>query len=143
MNTFVKSGSKANQTYFFMTREQNPDSLALSVLVPVRNEGINIKIMLKVLNGVIEVPHEILFVYDHPKDNSIEVANKLKNQFPNTRLIHNQFGAGVVNALKAGVNNAKGQYILVFAADEVGPVLAIDDMLLIAIQATTWVRLSS
>ena len=101
-----------------MTREQNPDSLALSVLVPVRNEGINIKIMLKVLNGVIEVPHEILFVYDHPKDNSIEVANKLKNQFPNTRLIHNQFGAGVVNALKEGVNAAKGQYILVFAADE-------------------------
>tara|TARA_B100000686_G_scaffold197784_2_gene204639 strand:+ start:3348 stop:4136 length:789 start_codon:yes stop_codon:yes gene_type:complete len=112
-----------------MTRKQNPDSLALSVLVPVRNEGINIKIMLKVLNGVIEVPHEILFVYDHPKDNSIEVVNKLKNQFPNTRLIHNQFGAGVVNALKEGVNAAKGQYILVFAADEVGPVLAIDDML--------------
>jgi dolichol-phosphate mannosyltransferase len=112
-----------------MTPEQNPDSLALTLLIPVRNEGVNIKIMLKVLNGVIEVPHEVLFVYDHPEDNSIEIVNNLKDQFPNTRLIHNQSGMGVVNALRAGVNAAKGEYILVFAADEVGPVLAIDDML--------------
>ena len=86
MNTFVKSDSKANKTYYFMTPEQNPNALVLSVLVPVRNEGVNIKIMLKVLKGVIEVPHEILFIYDHPKDNSIEVGNKLKNQFPNNFL---------------------------------------------------------
>ncbi|MEK9628612.1 MAG: glycosyltransferase [Nitrospinota bacterium] len=112
-----------------MTQEQIPDSLVLTVLVPVRNEGVNIKIMLKVLSGVIEVPHEVLFVYDHPEDDSIEVANSLKDQFPNTRLIHNKSGVGVVNALKAGVNAAKGDYILIFAADEVGPVLAIDDML--------------
>ena len=112
-----------------MATEQNPDSLILTVLVPVRNEGVNIKIMLKVLSGVIEVPHEVLFVYDHPKDSSIEVANQLKDQFPNTRLVHNQLGVGVVNALKEGVNASKGEYILVFAADEVGPVIAIDDML--------------
>jgi dolichol-phosphate mannosyltransferase len=129
MNTLTKSGSKSTQTICFMTPEQNPDSLALTLLIPVRNEGVNIKIMLKVLNGVIEVPHEVLFVYDHPEDNSIEIVNNLKDQFPNTRLIHNQSGMGVVNALRAGVNAAKGEYILVFAADEVGPVLAIDDML--------------
>ena len=129
MNTFLKSTSKATQTYSFMTPEKNPDSLVLTVLVPVRNEGVNIKIMMKVLNGVIDVPHEVLFVYDHPDDNSIEVANKLKNQFSNIHLIHNQLGVGPVNALKAGVNSAKGEYILIFAADEVGPVLAIENML--------------
>lgn len=129
MNTLAKSGSRSTQTLHHMTQEQIPDSLVLTVLVPVRNEGVNIKIMLKVLSGVIEVPHEVLFVYDHPEDDSIEVANSLKDQFPNTRLIHNKSGVGVVNALKAGVNAAKGDYILIFAADEVGPVLAIDDML--------------
>lgn len=129
MNTLAKSGSKTTQTFHFMTPVQNPDTLVLTVLIPVRNEGVNIKIMLKVLNGVIEVPHEVLFVYDHPEDDSIEVANSLKDQFPNTRLIHNQSGVGVVNALREGVNAAKGEYILIFAADEVGPVLAIDDML--------------
>jgi dolichol-phosphate mannosyltransferase len=129
MNTHAKSVSNSTQTFHLMTPEQKPDSLVLTVLVPVRNEGVNIKIMLKVLKGVIEVPHEVLFVYDHPEDDSIEVANNLKDQFPNTRLIHNQSGVGVVNALRAGVNAAKGDYILVFAADEVGPVIAIDDML--------------
>jgi dolichol-phosphate mannosyltransferase len=129
MNTLAKLGSKSTQTLCFMTPEHNPDSLVLTVLVPVRNEGINIKIMLKVLTGVVEVPHEVLFIYDHPEDDSIEVANNLKDKFPNTRLIHNQSGTGIVNALKAGVNAAKGEYVLIFAADEVGPVLAIDDML--------------
>jgi len=129
METLAKSGSRSPQTFSFMTPEKKPDSLVLTVLVPVRNEGANIKIMLKVLNGVIEVPHEVLFVYDHPEDDSIEVANNLQEQFPNTRPIHNQLGAGVVNALRAGVNAAKGEYILIFAADEVGPVIAIDDML--------------
>ena len=129
MSTFAKSGSKSTQIFHFMTPEQNSDSLVLTVLVPVRNEGVNIKIMLKVLNGVIEVPHEVLFVYDHPEDDSIEVANSLKDQFPNTRLIHNQSGPGIINALRVGVNDSKGEYVLIFAADEVGPVLAIDDML--------------
>jgi dolichol-phosphate mannosyltransferase len=127
MNKLAKS--KSTQKFGIMTPEQTPDSLVLTVLVPVRNEGTNIKILLKVLNGVIEAPHEILFVYDHPKDDSIEVVNNLKQQFPNTRPIHNQLGAGVVNALRAGVNAAKGEYVLIFAADEVGPILAIDNML--------------
>jgi len=112
-----------------MTQEQNSTPIKLTVLIPVRNEGINIKIMLKVLSGVIEVPHEVLFVHDHPDDDSIEVVNSLKKRFPNTRLIHNQSGVGVVNALKAGVSASYGEYILIFAADEVGPVIAIDDML--------------
>ncbi|NVL73244.1 glycosyltransferase, partial [Escherichia coli] len=36
---------------------------------------------------------------------------------------------GVINAIRAGVAAAKSDVILSFAADEVGPVLAIDDML--------------
>jgi dolichol-phosphate mannosyltransferase len=129
MNTLAKSGSKLGKKSHFIIPEKKTDSMVLTVLVPVQNEGVNIKIMLKVLDGVIEVPHEVLCVYDHPEDDSIEVAKNLKGKFPNTRFIHNRLGVGVVNALKAGVNAAKGDYILVFAADEVGPVLAINDML--------------
>lgn len=112
-----------------MTNGHPPTPLKLSVLIPVRNEGINIKIMLKILHAIIEVPHEVIFVYDHPDDNSIEVIDSLLAQFPNTRLVHNKMGVGVVNALKEGVSASYGEYILIFAADEVGPVLAIDDML--------------
>jgi dolichol-phosphate mannosyltransferase len=49
--------------------------------------------------------------------------------FPHLRTLHNTLGAGVINAIRAGVEAAAGDIILIFAADEVGPVLAIDDML--------------
>ena len=40
--------------------------LKLSILIPVRNEGVNIRIMLKILKAVVSVTHEALIVYDDP-----------------------------------------------------------------------------
>lgn len=104
-------------------------ALKLSVLIPVRNEGLNIKVMLKILHAVIEIPYEVLIVYDQPDDDCIKIVNNLGDRYPNTYLVHNQSGVGVINALRAGINVSQGKNILIFAADEVGPVLAIDDML--------------
>lgn len=101
----------------------------LSILIPVYNEGVNIKIMLKILKAVVEVPHEVLVVYDFPEDNAVPIVKSLQTAYPNVKLIYNNLGRGVVNAIKAGVKASKGEYILLFAADEVGPVLAIDDMI--------------
>lgn len=101
----------------------------LSVLLPVRNEGVNTEIMLKILNAVTEIPHEILVIYDDLHDNDIEVVQRLQSRIPQARLVHNQLGKGVVNALKSGIQEATGEYILIFAVDEVGPVMALEDML--------------
>jgi dolichol-phosphate mannosyltransferase len=101
----------------------------LSILVPVRNEGLNLKIMLKLLPAVVEVPHEVLVVYDFPEDDSVPVIGSMQADYPDLHGIHNTLGRGVINALRAGVKAAKGEYILIFAADEVGPILAIDPML--------------
>lgn len=101
----------------------------LSVLLPVRNEGINLRTMLKMLAGMVEVPNEVLVVYDREDDDSLPVVESLRATYPNVRAIHNRLGPGVPNALRAGVSSARGRYVLIFAADEVGPVLAIDDML--------------
>ena len=103
--------------------------VALSILLPVRNEGINLRIMVKLLKAVVEVPHELLIVYDFPQDDSIPVVRAMQNDYANLHLVHNQRGRGVVNAIRAGVDAAVGEYVLIFAADEVGPLLAIEDML--------------
>jgi dolichol-phosphate mannosyltransferase len=105
-----------------------PPMQTLSILMPVRNEGINLPIMLKILAAVVEVPCEVLIVHDAPDDDSLQV---LAGSPPNAavRAVHNTLGPGVVNALRAGVQAATGEYVLIFAADEVGPVLAIEDML--------------
>lgn len=103
--------------------------MKLSILMPVRNEGINLKIMLKILRAVLEIEHEVLVVCDSETDDSIPVVREMQKQYPNLRLIINRYGRGVTNAIHAGVDAAHGENILIFAADEVGPVLAIEDML--------------
>lgn len=103
--------------------------ITLSVLLPVRNEGINLRLMLRMLRGIVEVPNEVIVVYDHPDDDSIPVIEAVAADYPNVRGLHNELGPGVANAIRAGVTLARGKYVLIFAADEVGPVLAIDDML--------------
>lgn len=101
----------------------------LSILLPVRNEGINLKIMLKILRAVVEEPHEVIVIHDTADDCSIPVVQEIQKSYPELFLVHNTLGRGVVNAIKAGVEAARGKYILIFAADEVGPVLAIEDMI--------------
>jgi dolichol-phosphate mannosyltransferase len=104
-------------------------AIALSVLLPVRNEGINLRVMLKMLHGMVEVTHEVLVVHDTPDDDDIAVVAELGADHANVRAVHNVAGPGVVNAIRTGVREARGRYVLIFAADEVGPVIAIDDML--------------
>jgi len=106
-----------------------PQTVTLSILLPVRNEGINLRIMVKLLRAMVDVPHEILIVHDTPDDDSIPVVLGMQSDQANLRLVHNQNGRGVVNAIRAGVDAAVGDYVLLFAADEVGPLLAIEDML--------------
>lgn len=107
----------------------NPARMALSILLPVRNEGINLKIMLQILHAVVGESHEVIVVIDSMDDTSLEVVEDLVPKYPSLRWIHNQLGRGVVNAIRAGVKASHGEFILIFAADEVGPVLAIEDML--------------
>jgi dolichol-phosphate mannosyltransferase len=101
--------------------------LVLSILLPVRNDGINLRTMLKMLAGMVEVAHEVLVIHDDPDDDALPVVASLARR--NLRAVHNTWGRGVPNAIRAGVEAAQGRYVLIFAADEVGPVLAIDDML--------------
>jgi len=112
-----------------MTDAINENKQPLSILIPVLNEGVNLKIMLRILNATLDIPHEILIVYDSENDDSIPVVKSMQKNFPNQRLIHNTMGKGVVYAIKAGVEASVGKYVLIIAADDIGPVLAIDEMI--------------
>lgn len=100
----------------------------LSILLPVRNEGLNLRVMVRIIKAVIEVPYEILVVYDDPGDDSIPVVQAMPGDH-RARLVHNDRGRGVINAIRAGVDAAAGDVVLIFAADEIGPILAVEDML--------------
>ena len=103
-------------------------SMLLSIVVPVRGETLNLTIMAKVMGAVLETEHEILAVYDDATDPSAPVADELQRASANVRGVLNALGPGVANAFRAGVDAARGEYVVTFVADEIVPILAIDDM---------------
>jgi dolichol-phosphate mannosyltransferase len=103
--------------------------VTLTILLPVRNETMNLRVMLRILRAVLTVPHEIIVIFDSDTDASIAVVEEMQAQYPEVRPLLNASGCGVAGAISAGVAAARGERILIFAADEVGPVLAIEDMM--------------
>ena len=109
-----------------MQKKQN--KIKLSIVIPVLNEGENLKALIKILKSIVDYDNEILVVYDIDGDNSIPVVKNLQENYPNLRLVHNEIGRGVINAIKSGVKSAVGKYVLLIAADDIGSLLSINDM---------------
>ena len=57
----------------------NHPACTLTILMPVRNEGVNLRIMLKMLRVLVEVPHEVVVVHDTPHDDSLDVVSELSS----------------------------------------------------------------
>lgn len=102
--------------------------LKLTIIMPVRNEGVNLKMILKIINSLMEEPYEILVVYDSPEDDSIPVAAEMQKKNPAVKPLHNTLGRGVINAVKTGVAAAKGEHVLILPADDMGAIFGISKM---------------
>jgi glycosyltransferase involved in cell wall biosynthesis len=89
----------------------------ISLVVPVFNEADNIQGFLRDVESAVHEPHEILIVYDFPEDSTLPAVAALQPPCPHVRLVHNTLGRGVLNALKAGFQAAKGDVIIVMMAD--------------------------
>jgi dolichol-phosphate mannosyltransferase len=100
----------------------------LTILVPVRNDGSSLKTVSRVINAIVSTPLEIIAVHDSPDDDAIEAVATLRKQFDNIFAVHNMRGRGVANAVISGVEAARGDYVVTFAADDLGPVLALEKM---------------
>jgi len=68
------------------------------------------------LNGV-GLAHEIILVNDASPDESWSVMQTLRSQYPNLRLINLSRNFGQHYAIKAGVDHASGEYVVVMDCD--------------------------
>ncbi|MEA2683042.1 MAG: dolichol-phosphate mannosyltransferase [Chloroflexota bacterium] len=108
---------------------------ALSVVIPVYNEGENITpTALSLLEKVHVKPLEILVVHDFDEDTTVPVVRELQKTHPELRLHRNDLGKGVVNALKAGLRASSAPFILVTMADASDDPSSIDAMYELAAQ---------
>ncbi len=91
--------------------------MRLSIVMPVYNEGEVIDQTVKRVESSINIPHELLIIYDMDEDTTIPAVKKFENKYPNVKLVKNTFGRGALNAIKTGLKLARGEAVCVMMAD--------------------------
>jgi len=98
--------------------QMSQETPALSVVIPVYNEGENV---VPTLRGVVEHtrtrPLEVLVVHDSDEDTTVPVVRRLQAELPQVRLHKNTLGRGVLNAMKSGLRAARAPYVLITMGD--------------------------
>ena len=78
--------------------------LKLSLVCPVYNEGANIGPLTERLGREIDIPSELIVVYDRDDDDTLAALARARTPFP-VRTVKNRFGIGALNAIKTGLAN--------------------------------------
>ena len=114
----------------------------LSVVMPVFKEGEAVEPVLRSLDAAITVSHEILVVYDFDEDPTVPVIDRLSAELPAIRGLRNDLGRGVLNAMKAGIAESAGAYILISMADGSDEPHVVDPMVSLALEGADVVSAS-
>lgn len=101
----------------------------LTIIIPVYNEGENIKTAVENIEKEVKYPYVINVIYDFDEDLTIEPAKKL-----NVNLVKNKYGRGVLNAIKTGLENVQTEFAIVTMADLSDPPRVMNDMIASAIK---------
>jgi len=102
--------------------------LAVSVVIPVYNEGEGIIACLERILRSVTLPTEILVVYDMPGDTTVPYAEKAAAADPRIRPVHNTYGRGPANAIRFGIAAARAPVAVVTMADGSDDPRQIDDL---------------
>ena len=101
--------------------------------MPVFKEGESVEPVLRALTAAISSPHEILVVYDFDEDPTVPVIERLAVELPAVRGLRNDLGRGVLNAMKAGIAESRGPYVLISMADGSDEPHVVDPMVALAV----------
>ena len=105
------------------------DALTLSVVIPTYKEVLNIPLISKAVGEALgDMPYEVIFVDDNSQDGSVEAVEKISHQYP-VRIEVRTEERGLSTAVMHGIDQAKGEYIVVMDADLSHPATAIPNML--------------
>ena len=101
----------------------------LDVVVPVYNEGKNIRTQLLRVEECIKSSKRVLIIYDFEEDDTLPELDAVEHElsYPITR-IKNKYGRGALNAIKTGLEEADSEAVLVMMADLSDSIEIVDDM---------------
>lgn len=99
------------------------ESSKTSIIIPAYNEEAGLPIVLEKLFTLIDENYEVIVV----DDGSIDATKQIASQFPCTLIVHEN-NCGKAEAMKSGVEKARGDNVIFIDADNTYPVDAIPDM---------------
>ena len=100
----------------------------VSVVIPARNEGENIRPVLDRLFEQVTLPLEVLVVVDSADDTTVPVVADYARTEARVRYLVNTYGPGPANAIRYGMNASAAPVAVVTMADGCDDVRQIDDL---------------
>lgn len=89
----------------------------ISIILPVLNEGENLKILIpEIDNNLKKIEYEIIVVDDNSTDDTDRIINRLKKKY-NIKYILRKDEKGLSSAVIEGFKNAKGEILIVMDSD--------------------------
>jgi glycosyltransferase involved in cell wall biosynthesis len=92
--------------------------ITISALIPNYNHAHYISIQLESMLSQKRPPDEIIIIDDASTDNSIEIIHDFMKKFDSIKLIKNKKNMGVEWNINKLIDEAKGSYIFLSAADD-------------------------
>lgn len=98
------------------------ENIKLSIIIPCYNEGNKLILNIKKINNYLEkempeLSYEIIGVNDGSKDNTKQIMDENISKLKNTKFISYDINRGKGGAVKEGVLNSVGEWILFMDAD--------------------------
>lgn len=98
----------------------------VSIVIPVYNEGDHVLPVFHRILDSVTLPFEVLVVYDKEEDTTAPVVQKFGDD--RFRGVLNQIGPGPSRAIRAGMQAAKGDVVVVTMADGSDDISLVDSM---------------
>ena len=108
------------------------ERIGVSAVMPAYEEGAAIEPVLRALSDALAGTHEILVVVDSSTDSTAPVIERLGREVPGLRLVLNRRAPGVLGALRTGMDEARGTWVLVTMADGSDDYAVLPRMLVLA-----------
>jgi ADP-heptose:LPS heptosyltransferase len=101
----------------------------LSIVVPAFNEEENIARVIRNIEGLVDIEHELIIVNDHSFDRTPLIVKELSREYSNLELVDNTGDKGFAYALRFGFSHAKGELIVPVMADFCDDLSTLKDMI--------------
>jgi dolichol-phosphate mannosyltransferase len=92
----------------------------ISIIIPVKNEQDVIEnVVLNLVEKLLKnnIPYEIVIVNDYSVDNTKQILKRLSNKDDNIKVIDNYLKPGFGYAIKVGLENYSGDYVVIYMGD--------------------------